>query len=63
MMESIQDPVPSIFVIIYMKEDRWEVDTDEDGNLSRYDDLQTALDRVNKMRETGCDACLSVIIE
>lgn len=63
MKESISDPGLSIFVVIYMKEDRWEVDTDEDGNLSRYDDLETALDRVKKIRSTGADACLSVLIE
>jgi hypothetical protein len=63
MRESIQDLGLNIFVVIYMKDERWEVDTDEDGTLSRYDDLQTALDRVNKIRESGCDACLSVIIE
>ena len=63
MRESIQDPGLSIFVVIYMREDKWEVDTDEDGSLSRYDDLQTALERVNKIRQNGVDACLSVIIE
>lgn len=63
MKESIQDPGLNIFVVIYMKDDRWEMDTDEDGSLGRYDDLQTALDRVKKIRESGADACLSVIIE
>lgn len=63
MKESIQDPGYSIFVVIYMKEDRWEVDTDEDGSISRYDDLETALDRVKKIRASGADACLSVLIE
>lgn len=63
MKESLQDPSPPIFVIIYMKEDRWEVDTEKDGSLSRYDDLQTALDRVQHIRKNGVDACLATIIE
>jgi hypothetical protein len=61
--ESPEDPGLSIFVVIYMREDCWEVDTDEDGSLARYDDLETALGRVKDLRGRGVDACLSVVIE
>ena len=62
-MEFLQDPGFNIFVVIYMSGDRWEVDTDDGGNLGAYDDLATALDRVRGIREKGYDACLSVVIE
>lgn len=61
--ESVEDPGLPVFVVIYMPEDKWLVDTDEDGSLARYDDLRTALDRVEKIRQSGCDACLSVVVE
>lgn len=63
MRESLEDPGLSIFVVIYMREDRWEVDMEEDGSLARYDDLETALGRVKDLRGRGVDACLSVLIE
>jgi hypothetical protein len=61
--ESIEDQGLPVFVVIYMPEDKWLVDTDEDGSLARYDDLRTALDRVEKIRQSGGDACLSVVVE
>lgn len=43
--------------------EKWQVDTDEDGNLAAYEELETALERVKKIRELGGEACLSVVIE
>jgi len=64
MRESIEDPGLPIFVVIYTNDaDSWAVDTEADGSLSRYDDIQTALDRVRHIRERGGDACLSVVVE
>lgn len=42
---------------------KWQVDTDEDGDLAVYYDLETAFNRVKHIREIGGEACLSVVIE
>lgn len=49
--------------VTFVAKGDWQVDTDEDGKVSTYDDLKTALDRVEYIRNKGGEACLACIIE
>lgn len=42
---------------------KWRVDTDEEGNVSTYEDLAEALERTLDIRKKGGEACLAVVIE
>lgn len=42
---------------------KWQVDTDEEGNVVTEEDLEIALNRVKDIRKKGGEACLAVIIE
>lgn len=42
---------------------KWQVDTDEDGNVDSYEVLEWALDRVKQIRKQGGEACLAAILE